>query len=77
MVVVSTASPYKFNGSVLEALQVETDGLDEFGLLGKLREMNDQPIPAGLAALKTKEVRHKGVCGKEAMAESVLNFIET
>ncbi|SFW20340.1 threonine synthase [Selenomonas ruminantium] len=77
MVVVSTASPYKFNGSVLEALQVETEGLDEFGLLDKLREMNDQPIPAGLAALKTKEVRHKGVCGKEAMAESVLNFIET
>ncbi len=75
MVVVSTASPYKFNGSVLEALQVETAGLDEFGLLDKLQEVNEQPIPAGLAALKTKEVRHKGVCAKDKMADAVLEFV--
>ena len=75
MVVVSTASPYKFNGSVLEALQAETAGLDEFALLAKLQEFNDQPIPQGLAALKTKEVRHKGVCAKDEMADAVLRFI--
>ena len=75
MVVASTASPYKFNGSVLDALQAETAGLDEFALLNKLQELNDNPIPAGLAALKTKEVLHKGVCDKDKMREAVLNFI--
>ena len=75
MVVASTASPYKFNGSVLDALQAETAGLDEFALLDKLQELNDNPIPAGLAALKTKEVLHKGVCDKDKMNEAVMNFI--
>ena len=75
MVVASTASPYKFNGSVLDALQAETAGLDEFVLLDKLQELNENPIPAGLAALKTKEVLHKGVCDKDKMSEAVLNFI--
>jgi threonine synthase len=75
MVVASTASPYKFNGSVLDALQAETAGLDEFALLDKLQELNDNPIPAGLAALKTKEVLHKGVCDKDKMNEAVMDFI--
>ena len=75
MVVASTASPYKFNGSVLDALQAETAGLDEFALLDKLQELNDNPIPAGLAALKTKEVLHKGVCDKDKMNEAVMRFI--
>ena len=75
MVVASTASPYKFNGSVLDALQAETAGLDEFALLDKLQELNDNPIPSGLAALKTKEVLHKGICDKDKMNEAVMNFI--
>ena len=75
MVVASTARPYKFNGSVLDALQAETAGMDEFALLDKLQEINDNPIPAGLAALKTKEVLHKGVCDKDKMNEAVMNFI--
>jgi threonine synthase len=75
MVVASTASPYKFNGSVLDALQAETAGLDEFALLDKLQELNENPIPAGLAALRTKTVLHKGVCDKDKMNEAVMNFI--
>ena len=75
MVVASTASPYKFNGSVLDALQAETAVLDEFALLDKLQELNENPIPAGLAALRTKTVLHKGVCDKDKMNEAVMNFI--
>ena len=51
MVVVSTASPYKFNGSVLNALGVDAEGLDEFELLDKLQEFNNNPIPQGLSSL--------------------------
>ena len=67
MVIVSTASPYKFNGSVLAALGQETAGKDEFALLDALESLNSDPTPVGLAALKTKTVRHKDVCEREEM----------
>ena len=75
MVVVSTASPYKFNGSVLNALEVSTEGLDEFALLAKLQELNTNPIPQGLGALKQKAARHQDVCAKTDMRQAVLSFI--
>ena len=75
MVVVSTASPYKFNGSVLAALGADTKGLDEFQLLDKLQELNDNPTPRGLAALKNKQQRHTGICERDGMKQAVLDFI--
>jgi len=74
MVVASTASPYKFNGSVLAALGVPTAGLDEFDMLTELAKHNQDPIPQGLAALAHKAVRHERVCQKEAMRAEVLAF---
>nr|WP_317429877.1 threonine synthase [uncultured Mitsuokella sp.] len=74
MVVVSTASPYKFNGSVLDALGVKTAGVDEFTLLDELQQRNADKIPEGLASLRTKEVRHKGVCAPETMEDAVMAF---
>lgn len=74
MVVVSTASPYKFNDSVLCALGVETEGKDAFALLSALAEKNEVPIPVGLAALKGAAVLHEAVCRREDMAEEVRRF---
>lgn len=76
MVIASTASPYKFNGSVLEALGVDTAGLDEFAMLDRLQELNDDPTPQGLASLRTKAQRHDGVCACEGMRQAVLAFAE-
>lgn len=73
-VVVSTASPYKFNGSVLEALGIDTAALDEFALLDKLAAVNSSPIPTGLASLRNKQIIHKDVCDSDKMADSVLTF---
>ena len=75
MVVVSTASPYKFNGSVLEAIGAATEGKDEFDLLDELAARNDNPIPAGLASLKTKPVIHQKTCEKNTMRDAVMAFI--
>ena len=74
MVVVSTASPYKFNESVLTALGEAIEGMDEFQLLDKLQSMNSFKIPAGLAALKNAEVRHGNVVEKTAMPQAVAAF---
>ena len=74
MVVVSTASPYKFNESVLTALGQDIEGKDEFQLLDQLQQMNTFPIPTGLAALKDAQVRHSQVVEKTAMPQAVEDF---
>lgn len=74
MVIVSTASPYKFNESVLEAIGEDIEGLDEFALLDKLQAKNSFAIPAGLAALKNAAVRHRAAVVKEDMPKAVENF---
>lgn len=63
-VIVSTASPYKFCASVLDAIgqTAETDGPE---LLDKLHEATNTPVPAPLAALKGKEPRFDLVVSKD------------
>lgn len=74
MVIVSTASPYKFNDSVLQALGVDTAGQDPFALLDRLAQLNHDPIPQGLAALRQAAVLHQGVCAQADMEAAVLAF---
>lgn len=75
VVIVSTASPYKFNESVLTALGEDIEGLDEFQLLDKLAAINTRAgIPAGLAALRSATVRHSAVVEKEDMPKAVADF---
>lgn len=74
MVVVSTASPYKFSDSVLSALGVETAGENCFTLLKELAARNDVPVPPELKKLENAPVRHETVCRAEEMAEQVRRF---
>ena len=73
-VIASTASPYKFSGSVLEALGVDTD-TDEFGLVDKLAEASKIPVPASLAALKDKEIRFSEIIDKTEMKDFVFKSL--
>ncbi len=73
MVVVSTASPYKFSGSVLEALGEEASG-SPFELLARLESVSGTEAPKGLAGLKDAKVLHDAGCEKNGMRESVLAF---
>ena len=74
MIVLSTASPYKFGASVLQALGKDTDGLDEFTLMERLQKHSGMPIPTRLAALRTAPVRHEEICEKDGMRDAVLDF---
>lgn len=74
MVIVSTASPYKFNDSVLQSLGIETAGQDPFALLDRLAAINRDSIPKGLTDLRQAVVLHKGVCTQDDMKAAVLAF---
>ena len=73
MVVLSTASPYKFPKAVLEAIGGDLSG-DEFALMERLEAMTHVPAPRNLATLKGKPERHTGVIDKEDMLEFVLGL---
>ena len=74
-VAVSTASPFKFCDSVLDALGVQKkkDGLE---LLDQLSAHTGVPIPMPLARLKNRQRRFSGVVEKSAMKDCVLDFLK-
>ena len=73
MVILSTASPYKFPAAVLSAIGGDTGG-DEFEQMERLQQMTSVPIPAPLASLKGKKELHTDVIEKEAMSTYVLGL---
>lgn len=73
-VLLSTASPYKFPHSVLEAIFGEAPQ-DEFEAADKLKAMGVKQ-PEQIGSLKTKEILHKTVCDKEAMPQTVLDSVK-
>ena len=73
MVVLSTASPYKFPVAVLTAIGGDTSGT-EFEQMDRLSSITEVPVPENLANLLGKEEKHTGVIEKDAMLEYVLNL---
>ena len=74
VVILSTASPYKFPAAVLSALG-ETPHEDEFRVMYRLNELTGVPIPFGLATLEKKPELHRHCIGKEQMAGFVLERV--
>ncbi|MBE6648009.1 MAG: threonine synthase [Ruminococcaceae bacterium] len=72
-IVVSTASPYKFSGAVLEALGYEIPA-DDFEALERLQSISGTNIPENLYSLKSAEKRFNAVIEKEEIPDKVLEF---
>lgn len=71
-IIASTASPYKFSASVLEAVEGKKSELDEYDMVAKLDELSNIPVPSALADLKNKSERFNDSIDKESMREYVL-----
>ncbi|HAJ97257.1 MAG TPA: threonine synthase [Ruminococcus sp.] len=70
--IASTASPYKFSASVLEAIEGAKSDKDEYEQVAHLAEVSGIPVPQSLAELKDKAVRFSEVISKENMESYVL-----
>lgn len=55
-IIASTASPYKFSSSVLEAIESKKSDLDEYSMVDRLAELSKYDIPKQLLELKDKEI---------------------
>jgi threonine synthase len=73
VILVSTASPYKFNGAVAEAIggHDAIQGSGEFALVDYLHERSGWPVHPSLEDLEHQPILHKRICQPEDMADMV------
>ena len=77
-IVLSTASPYKFNKVVLDSLG-QGSGIDDqhpFDAMRKLHQLSGLPIPEKLSALESKKLLHQDCIEPAAMTENVLKALD-
>ncbi len=73
MIVLSTASPYKFPKAVMKAVggnDFDTS-MDDFALVEELEKLMNTSLPVGIAEAIKSEIRHKIVAEKDAIKEVV------
>ncbi len=75
-VIVSTASPFKFESAVMEALGKPHE-LPDLELADALSEVSGVSVPKAVSGLRDAEIRHKTVCDKDtaAMLHEVERFL--
>ena len=74
-IIASTASPYKFSASVLEAIDGKKPEIDEFAMVDRLYEISQYEIPDALASLKDKEIRFSESVESNQMKDFVLKTL--
>lgn len=75
-VIVSTASPYKFNGAVAEAIIPDYSNLDDMEQLQAIHKTTGVPIPEGLNGLEKKNIRFNDVISKEDMEIVLRDYLK-
>ena len=74
-VIASTASPYKFTGSVMRAIGQNCDGKDDFQLADELSALSGTEIPRAVEEIRTAPVLHDTVVEISEMKEAVKAFL--
>lgn len=75
-VIASTASPYKFTRSVIEAIENKATNEDDFTLVDRLCEVSGVKVPNAIEEIRNAEVRHTMVCDKDNMQETVVGILQ-
>ncbi len=74
-VIASTASPYKFTRSVMDAVSDRYAGLDDFGLVDALEKLSGVKIPKAVEEIRTAPVLHDKVVDAEDMPAAVKEIL--
>ncbi|MBE6823888.1 MAG: threonine synthase [Ruminococcaceae bacterium] len=74
-VIASTASPYKFSKSVLEAFDTSKMPENEFDMVDMLLELSDTKVPTPISELKGMTARFNNVTEKDTMKQAVLSAL--
>jgi len=74
-VIASTASPFKFGQSVMEAIDGSAHEEDMFELVETLSKTANVAIPNAVEELKTAPVLHDNICEKDGMKDIIKQFL--
>ena len=74
-VIASTASPYKFTRSVMDAISQGHENLDDFGLADALCSLSGVPVPKAVEEIRTAPVLHDRVVDAEDMPDTVKEIL--
>lgn len=74
-VIASTASPYKFSRSVVEAVCNQLKGEDEFAIIDELHQLSGVPEPKAVQEIRNAEIRHNLECDTDKMKEIVADIL--
>ena len=74
-VIASTASPYKFTRSVMEAIDPKYASMGDFELVDKLSELAKVKVPNAIEEIRTAPVLHNTVCEVSEMTNEVKKFL--
>ena len=76
MVIVSTASPYKFTKDVMTALDEKYADGDAFALQADLEKLSGVPVPAPIRGLQDRPILHRNVCEKGEIRRVVQDWLK-
>ena len=74
-VIASTASPYKFAGSVMSAIDPKFKGQDDFKLIEELQKVSGTELPNAIKEIMNAEIRHNTECDVDQMEQTVKNIL--
>lgn len=75
-VIASTASPYKFTRSVMNAIDNAYDSKTDFELIDELNKLSGVAIPQAIEDIRSAPVLHDTVCDKSEMEATVKNILK-
>ena len=74
-VIASTASPFKFTRSVMNAIDAKYDAMSDFELVDELSKIANVTVPQAIEEIRTAPVIHDTQCDADKMKDTVKEFL--
>ncbi|MDE6608288.1 MAG: threonine synthase, partial [Lachnospiraceae bacterium] len=75
-IIASTASPFKFTRSVMEAIDPKYSSMGDFELVDELAKLGNINVPNAIEEIRTAPVLHKTICERDEMKIMIKKFLE-
>ena len=75
LVIASTASPFKFTRSVMNAINSKYDSMGDFELVDELSKIGNVKVPNAIEEIRNAKVLHNTVCEVDEMTDVVKKFL--
>ena len=75
LVIASTASPFKFTRSVMNAINSKYDSMGDFELVDGLSKIGNVKVPNAIEEIRNAKVLHNTVCEVDEMTDVVKKFL--